>query len=301
MYMHRLPIAGVLVVINSSKTSPAYAFHLPNHMDLPPPPPQQPLILSKQLIQGVIFDLDGTLLDTETLSDHAMFAALNISPKDVTNNINNDAGDGRLPWELKRQILGLRSSDWGTIVLNYAKTVWGLPEEALPSSAEALATQWEERLNEYCGHVEACRGACELVRKLAALQIPMAIATSSRQVAVEQKRKNHHGIFQYIPTIVCGDHPNVKRGKPAPDIYLEAARQMNVSPEHCLVFEDAMNGIQSAKSAGCAYVVAIPDARYDSIELEQFRNIADMVIPDLFHFDGTTIGVDIHNSSENER
>ena len=301
MYMHRLPIAGVLVVINSSKTSPAYAFHLPNHMDLPPPPPQQPLILSKLLIQGVIFDLDGTLLDTETLSDHAMFAALNISPKDVHKNSNDDAGDGRLPWELKRQILGLRSSDWGTIVLNYAKSVWELPEEALPSSAEALATQWEGRLNEYCCHVEACRGAYELVRKLAALQIPMAIATSSRQVAVEQKRKNHHGIFQYIPTIVCGDHPNVKRGKPAPDIYLEAARQMNVSPEHCLVFEDAMNGIQSAKSAGCAYVVAIPDARYDTTELEQFRNIADMVIPDLFHFDGTTIGVDIQNLSENER
>ena len=67
--------------------------------------------------------------------------------------------------------------------------------------------------------------------------------------------------------------------------------------QHCLVFEDAMNGILSAKAAGCGCVVAIPDSRYNPQELETFQNHADMVIPDLSHFNGTTIGVNVDMSS----
>lgn len=292
-------LIALLVVILVIYTSPAstLAFEIRN-MDPPPtiPPPLPPQPWCNHNIQGIIFDLDGTLLDTETLSDHAMYTALNIS-LDIVNKLNGDTTDGRLPWELKRQILGLRSSDWGPIVIKYATTEWGLSGDSSPSSSEELAAKWEEQLNELCGSVQACRGAYELVQKLSTLQIPMAIATSSQQSAVEKKRKNHTGLFQHIPIIVCGDHPRVKNGKPAPDIYLEAARQINVLPQHCLVFEDAMNGILSAKAAGCGCVVAIPDSRYTPEELELFRKNADIVLPDLWHFNGTTIDVNVDMTS----
>jgi HAD superfamily hydrolase (TIGR01509 family) len=264
-------------------------------------------------IQGILLDLDGTLLDTETLSDHAMYAALNISKKDIpqlktlhsnsnnnTDDIDNDYENFRLPWELKRQILGLRSKDWGPIVMKYAQDIWKLPTNQLPSTCDELTQQWEQYLNEYCGtHVQPCSGVYEFIQQISKLSIPMAIATSSQQMAVQQKRQHHEmGIFQYIPIIVCGDHPNVQNGKPAPDIYLEAARQLNIVPQHCLVVEDAKNGILSAKAAGCGCIVAIPDTRYHRTnEIEWFHQHADMVLPDLWHFNGTSIGINVDMTS----
>lgn len=104
-----------------------------------------------------------------------------------------------------------------------------------------------------------------MVAALAAKGIPMAIATSSRSKAVEKKRKRcvcdatmaccgfdadlsmlttllvrHDAIFQHMSTIVCGDDPELKNGKPAPDIYLLAAERLGVDPQECLVVEDAM-------------------------------------------------------------
>lgn len=240
------------------------------------------------LIQAVIFDLDGTLLDTEALRDEAMFAAMpSILPMDV---LERHSEDRRLPWELKRQILGLRASDWAPIVLKYAQEKWGVAEEVLPTVDE-LGRLWEENLNTLCDHVQACPGALELVEKISAIGLPMAIATSSRQSAVEKKRKNHGAMFQHLQTIVCGDHPAVKRGKPAPDIYLEAARQLGVLPRHCLVFEDASTGVRSAKAAGC-HVVAVPDPRFDAGERAAFAADAAVVLTDLWHFSGQQFGID---------
>lgn len=82
--------------------------------------------------------------------------------------------------------------------------------------------------------------------------------------------------------IVTGDDPNVTNGKPAPDIYLEAAKRLGVHPSECLVFEDAITGAQSGKSAGCN-VVAVPDYR---MEKEQFMNVSDEIINSLEHFSG---------------
>jgi beta-phosphoglucomutase-like phosphatase (HAD superfamily) len=92
--------------------------------------------------------------------------------------------------------------------------------------------------------------------------------------------------------IVCGDHPAIKNDKPHPDIYLEAARQLNLLPQNCLVFEDALSGIRSAKSAGC-YVAAVPDPRFDNDEMIQFHSEVDVVLPDLWHFQGKQFGIDL--------
>jgi pseudouridine 5'-phosphatase len=244
---------------------------------------------AQRTIKAVLFDLDGTLVDTESLSDKAVIYALkDYLGEEWAQQFQSD--QYRLPWELKRQLLGLRGSDWGPIVIEYAIHKWNLPCEQAPTVAE-LWTSWENNLNSFCSEVQACVGAAELVDALSKLQLPLAIATSSRMAAVEQKRKNHEAMFTKMKVIVTGDHPAVKQGKPAPDIYLEAARQLNVDPSECLVFEDALTGVQSGKAAGCA-VVAIPDIRFTVEEKEAFAALADVVVPDLGQFDGALFGLE---------
>ena len=94
-------------------------------------------------------------------------------------------------------------------------------------------------------------------------------------------------MFQSIQVMVTGDDPNVINGKPAPDIYLEAAKRLGVHPSECLVFEDALTGAQSGKSAGC-HVVAVPDHR---MEKELFLSVSDEVIDSMEHFSGRSWGI----------
>jgi beta-phosphoglucomutase-like phosphatase (HAD superfamily) len=245
---------------------------------------------SNKPIKAVLFDLDGTLLDTEALSDKAMLAVFQDNiPEYLWQSY---ASEGyRLPWELKKQLLGLRGSEWAPIVISYARDVWKIAGHSLPTVTE-LWQGWEDKLNEYCEQVESCKGAPELVQRFAAAGIPMAIATSSRSASVAKKRIRHGPMFDRIQVIVPGDHPLVKEGKPAPDIYLEAARQMGVDPTECLVFEDALSGVKSGKAAGCR-VIAIPDPRFTTEEKQSVVLEADHVIDDLSQFDGTFFGLTI--------
>ena len=238
-----------------------------------PPPSSSP---SRITIKAILFDLDGTLLDTERLSDKALLLAFGNS---LPPNILSDT-KGVLPWELKKQILGLRGAEWGPIAIEYAKKNWGVTS---PPSPSELWENWEKNLNDMCEEVQSCSGACQLVKSFANLDLPMAIATSSRYDGVQKKRKRHEDMFQFIKTIVAGDDPNVLNGKPSPDIYLEAARRLNVHPKECLVFEDALSGVRSGKAAGC-FVVGIPDSRFTIEEKQSFLQEADAVLDDLNNF-----------------
>jgi pseudouridine 5'-phosphatase len=139
---------------------------------------------------------------------------------------------------------------------------------------------WENNLNSFCSEIQECKGATTLVETLAKRNIPMAIATSSRAASVAKKRIHHERIFTPMAAVVTGDDPSVKNGKPAPDIFLEAARRLGVDPTDCLVFEDSTSGCQSAKAAGC-FVIAVPDLR---MEKSVFKGIADQVLDDLTCF-----------------
>ena len=144
-----------------------------------------------------------------------------------------------------------------------------------------LWNAWEQNLNVLCSNVKECIGATALVDALAETGIPMAIATSSRMTSVKQKRAHKEWLFAPMATIATGDDPSVRNGKPAPDIFLEAARRLGVDPKDCLAFEDSISGCQSAKAAGCV-VIAVPDSR---IEKSAFDGIADQVLADLTCFD----------------
>lgn len=157
----------------------------------------------------------------------------------------------------------------------------------LPIRSNELWDKWEANLSALCEEVSECEGATNLVELLSAKGVPLAIATSSRMGSVQRKRLRHERIFQSMSVCVTGDDPSIKNGKPAPDIYLEAAHRLGVDPELCLVFEDSISGCQSARDAGCV-VVAVPDPR---MEVSNFDGISDCILDNLSCFDPSAWGM----------
>lgn len=122
-------------------------------------------------------------------------------------------------------------------------------------------------------------GAEKLIRFLHAEKIPFCLATSSGSDMVDVKTANHKELFSLFGHKVMGStDPDVKMGKPAPDIFLVAASRFpdNPKPENCLVFEDAPNGVLAARSAGMQ-VVMVPDEKCP----EESRKNATLVLNSL--------------------
>lgn len=108
-------------------------------------------------------------------------------------------------------------------------------------------------------HVKILPGVEKFVRHLKAHDIPMAVATSSTRSKFELKTSLNKEFFELFDVIICGDDSEIKRGKPAPDLFLAAQKHLGNPPaEHCLVFEDAVNGVQAGLNANM-HVVWIPD------------------------------------------
>src|SRR6185295_8265791 len=101
-------------------------------------------------------------------------------------------------------------------------------------------------------------GARRLTGHLAGHGIPQAVASSSHRHDFELKITHHREWFACFQCVVLGDDPEVKHGKPAPDIFLAAAARLGAMPSHCLVLEDAPSGVEAARAAGMP-VVAVPN------------------------------------------
>jgi pseudouridine-5'-monophosphatase len=89
------------------------------------------------------------------------------------------------------------------------------------------------------------------------------VATSSDSFYFDLKITHHQEWFKVFRCIVMGNDPEIKNGKPAPDIFLLAARRMQADPAHCLVIEDAPAGVEAARAAGM-FAVAVPDPHMDT-------------------------------------
>lgn len=184
---------------------------------------------------AVIFDMDGLLLDTERLAQSAFHETC----------MHFGLGEQH---ELFARCIGTNRKLGQQILAD------GLRDLMDPLQ---FAEMWDRRYVEYTTHkpVPVKEGVVHLLEHIAALGIPAAVATSTRSSRAEAKLRSV-GIYNAFRLIVGGDQ--VEHGKPAPDIYLRAARLLNVRPADCLALEDSENGVRAALSAGMT-VVQIPD------------------------------------------
>ena len=131
-------------------------------------------------------------------------------------------------------------------------------------------------------------GAKEMTSHFYSHDIPQAIATSSSSPIYDAKYKKHEKWFSQFAQIVRGDDPELKEGKPAPDIFLLAAKRLDVEPAECLVFEDAPAGTEAAIAAGMS-VVVVPHPEMDK---KHFKS-ASQIISSLNDFDPQSWGLPI--------
>ena len=186
-------------------------------------------------IYGVLFDMDGVILDTEKLYARFWAEAANALGYAMTYE----------------QALGMRS-------LNSAAGQAKLESYFGPGvSRSQMRSKRVELMDAYVAEhgVDAKPGIHELLDYLRGQGIKTAIATSSPMPRATAYLKSL-GLLEKFDCI-CSGH-DVAQGKPAPDIYLHAAVSIGISPENCLAIEDALAGIQSAHAAGC-WPVLVPD------------------------------------------
>jgi len=185
-------------------------------------------------VSHVIYDLDGTLLDTEPLYQLATQEIL-------------DRYGVTLSVELRSRMVGRPTPIAARLLVEAT---------GIPLTPAAFAEERDRRLAALFRTVRPTRGAAALTAHLRAHGVPQAIATSSLRHSMAAKRESNPAWFDSFDAVVTAE--DVEHGKPAPDIFLEAARRLGAAPEACLVFEDAPAGVQGALAAGM-WVVALPE------------------------------------------
>jgi HAD superfamily hydrolase (TIGR01509 family) len=192
------------------------------------------------VIQAVVFDLDGVLVDSEHVWDEAR------------KELAAERG-GRWHDQASRDMMGMSSLEWS----RYMHDIIGLEDPPEEISAEVV-----RRLEEiYRRELPLVDGAIEAVERLAA-RWPLGLASSSNRELIDLVLELS-GLAQYFRVTVSSEE--VAHGKPAPDVYLETARRLGVAPEGCAAIEDSENGIKSAKGAGMR-VLAIPNPQFPPAE-----------------------------------
>jgi HAD superfamily hydrolase (TIGR01509 family) len=138
-------------------------------------------------------------------------------------------------------------------------------------SASQYVDEYMEVMNDLYPRIKKWPGTLRVLRELKNRGFPMAIATSSPRYSFDKKMEFHPEILELMDAVVTGDE--IQRGKPNPDIFLEAARRIQCNPANILVFEDSPFGIQGALEAG-AHTVALPDPRLLQGTAEKFSKLS---------------------------
>ncbi|OAL83197.1 haloacid dehalogenase [Acinetobacter sp. SFD] len=229
------------------------------------------LEFKNQIVHGAIFDMDGTMFDTERLR----FQTLQQASREL---IDVEFSESYLI-----QCLGLsaRSAE------QLAKERYGqdVPYAEIRQRADVLEL-------EHVRHhgVPIKKGLLQVLERLRKAGLKMAVATSSRRAIAEEYLINAN-VYKFFDVLVCGDE--IRQGKPHPEIFISAAEKINLSPAQCLMFEDSENGLRSAYDAGGMTVlfkdIKIPNESmlaqaqyyYETVEdflgeLNQFVPVLDM-------------------------
>jgi HAD superfamily hydrolase (TIGR01509 family) len=188
------------------------------------------------VIEAVVFDLDGVLLDSEQVWD------------DVREQLARERG-GRWSDRAQADMMGMSSPEWS----RYMHDVVGLDESPEEINDEVV----RRMLERYREALPLLPGAIEAVRRVAA-EWPLALASSSNRPVIEAFL-DAAGVQELFAATVSSEE--VAGGKPAPDVFLEAARRLGAAADRCAAIEDSGNGLRAAKAAGMR-VIAIPNAHY---------------------------------------
>jgi HAD superfamily hydrolase (TIGR01509 family) len=205
------------------------------------------------VIEAVVFDLDGVLIASEEVWDS------------VRERYVRDRG-GRYDGEVQRAMMGMSAPEWS----RYLHEEAGVPDEPDAINRDVV----ERMLEAYRRELPLLPGAQETVRRVAAA-FPLALASSSNREVFEEVLELA-GLSECFRATASSEE--VERGKPAPDVYLEAARRLGVAAERCAAVEDSHAGIRSAKAAGMR-VIAIPNASYPPDE--EALALADLTLESL--------------------
>lgn len=185
-------------------------------------------------IKACIFDLDGTLVDSMWMWPEI--------DKEYLGRFGIEYDDN-----LKNEIDGISFHETAV----YFKNKFGISD-----SIENICKDWEDMAyDKYKNEVKEKRGCQKFLEQLKSKGIKMGIATSNKRSMVDVVLESL-GMKNFFDVITTSDE--VKKGKPAPDVYLTTANLLNVEPKHCLVFEDVVAGIIAGKSAGMK-VCAVED------------------------------------------
>ncbi len=211
-----------------------------------PPEPMRP--------QAVIFDMDGLLVDSERIwhiAEDEVFSSRGLVYTD----------------ELRASIIGMRMDEFMAKLSEH----FGMQEPLEELTAEVNANM----LRLIPSMVRPQPGAPEMIDFVQARAWPLAIASSSPLAIIEATLQSQG--WDEVFRLRCSAD-DVPHGKPAPDVYLEAARLLGVTPEHCLALEDSANGARAATAAGMT-CYAVPDRSHS--QATDLESVTPYVFPDL--------------------
>jgi HAD superfamily hydrolase (TIGR01509 family) len=188
------------------------------------------------MIEAVVFDLDGVLIDSEPVWE------------EVRRGLVAERGGHWAP-DAQRRLMGMSTPEWATY-LSQDLGVGLPPDEVAATVIDRMAVRYRE-------HLPLMPGAVEAVQRLAA-RWPLGLASSAPAVLIDTVLEAA-GLRPYFQVTMSTEQ--VPHGKPAPDIYLAVTSRLGVEPARCAAVEDSSNGLRSAAAAGMR-VIAIPHPRY---------------------------------------
>jgi HAD superfamily hydrolase (TIGR01509 family) len=188
------------------------------------------------VIEAVVFDLDGVLVQTEELWD------------EVRSGLAHERG-ARYDAEAQRAMMGMSSLEWS----RYMHDDLGVPEPPEEISGEVVR-RMEARYRERLPLIDGARGAVERLAE----RWPLGVASSSNRALIDAVLELAELGGYFVATVSSEEVP---RGKPAPDVYIETATQLGADSTRCAAVEDSHSGIRSAKAAGMR-VIAVPNPSF---------------------------------------
>lgn len=189
------------------------------------------------MIQAVVFDMDGVLVDSEPVWEK------------VRRRVVADHG-GRWDDDTQDRMMGMSTGEWSAY-LSQDQGVRLTPDEVAETVIGAMAGEYER-------HLPLLPGAVEAVTRISE-RWTVGLASSSPRRLIDAVLHAAGLAGEFAATLSTEE---VERGKPAPDGYLAAAARLGIAPENCVAVEDSSNGLRSAAAAGFAAVIAVPHEKY---------------------------------------